>query len=149
KEMLDAYTAGINNYIASLSFRNYPIEYKLMGFKPEPWTKLKSALLLKYMADDLTGETDDIANTLLGNSFSESKLLCLFPEVEDITPVIPKGTVFEQGSLEVPQPPDDSNICVQLGKVSLQGKEETGKGSNNWVLSGSRTKSGKAILSND
>lgn len=35
KEMLDAYTAGINSYIHSLSYRSMPLEYKLMDFVPE------------------------------------------------------------------------------------------------------------------
>ncbi len=35
--IMDAYTAGGNKYISELKPRNYPVEYKLMGFQPEQW----------------------------------------------------------------------------------------------------------------
>lgn len=149
KQMLDAYTAGINHYIASLNYRYYPFEYKLMGFAPEPWTNLKSALLLKYMADDLTGETEDIARTVMRSLYSADELSCMFPDIKGITPVIPAGTVFDKPSMTAPVPPADSNISIYLGETDFDIKGESGKGSNNWVLSGSRTKSGAAILCND
>ena len=46
KKILDAYTKGVNAYIKQLSYTQYPIEYKLLGYKPEPWTNLKSALII-------------------------------------------------------------------------------------------------------
>jgi len=44
KVALEAYSDGINAYIASLSERELPLEYKLLNYKPEPWTPIKSAL---------------------------------------------------------------------------------------------------------
>src|SRR5690606_837550 len=52
KLVLDAYRDGINEYITSLDGKNYPVEYKLMGFAPQPWENINTALLLMYMADD-------------------------------------------------------------------------------------------------
>lgn len=153
KQMLDAYTAGVNAYISQLRFRNYPLEYKLMGFAPEPWTNIKSALLLKYMADDLTGETDDIAYTIMQaayNKYATVGMDCVFPGIKGITPVIPSGTQFTKPSLTVPATPPDSEVYVSLNlQADFAPKEEQGKGSNNWVLSGKKTKSGAAILCND
>jgi penicillin amidase len=104
--MLNAYRDGINSYIATLSFRELPIEYKLMGFRPEQWTNLRSALLLKYMADDLTGKTDDIAFTLLRDRLGEEQFNYLFPErTPGSRPVIPEGTKFEPPSLKMPPVP--------------------------------------------
>ncbi len=148
KQMLDAYAAGINTYISSLQYRDYPLEYKLMGFKPEAWTNLKSALLLKYMADDLTGYTEDIALTYLRTIYDDGEQHYKLPEVTGITPVIPTGTAFEQPSLSPPTPPADSNIRVPLNAGDFPPEQE-GKGSNNWVLSGKRTQSGAAILCDD
>ena len=53
KSACDAYTAGVNAYINSLDEKDYPLEYKLLNYKPEQWTNMKSALLIKYMAYDL------------------------------------------------------------------------------------------------
>ena len=41
----DAYTSGVNAYISSLTESSMPLEYKLLGYKPEPWSNLKTALL--------------------------------------------------------------------------------------------------------
>ncbi len=150
KEMMDAYTEGINNYIASLNYRHLPLEYKLMGFAPEKWTNLKTALLLKYMADDLTGKTDDIAMSYLRDVLPKEELDLLFPDkVPGSSPVIPKGTVFEKPSLSVPVAPPDSIAFPHFKAADFGERHEDGKGSNNWVLSGSRTASGAPILCND
>lgn len=149
KQMLDAYTAGINDYIQSLKYRDYPVEYKLMGFAPESWTNLKSALLLKYMADDLTGETDDIPLTLLRDALSPEEFAKLYPErIAGVNTVIPHDTIIQHGSLAIPAAPADSIAFAHLSSADFE-KAEAGKGSNNWALSGSRTKSGAAILCND
>jgi penicillin amidase len=55
----DNYTAGVNAYIESLDESSLPVEYKLMSYKPEEWTNLKSALFLKYMALEVAGVDKD------------------------------------------------------------------------------------------
>lgn len=150
KLMLDAYTAGVNEYISRIGYRDYPIEYKLMGFAPEAWTNLKSALLLKYMADDLTGYTEDIQLTVLKDLLAPEEFASLFPEkIAGSTPVIPSGTTFEKPSLQTPQPVADSLAFVHLQPCDFATETQEGKGSNNWAVSGSRTQSGAAILCND
>ena len=37
KAVCDAYTEGVNVYINSLNESGYPLEYKLLDYKPEPW----------------------------------------------------------------------------------------------------------------
>ncbi len=71
KAMCDNYTAGVNAYINSLSESQYPIEYKLIGYKPEPWSNLKTALFLKYMSYDLAGYDNDFEMTNAKNSFKQ------------------------------------------------------------------------------
>ena len=46
KMQYEAYAAGVNAYIDNLSPNLYPIEYKLLNYKPEKWTPLKTALFL-------------------------------------------------------------------------------------------------------
>jgi penicillin amidase len=150
RKMMDAYTAGINNYIASLNYRDYPIEYKIMGFAPEPWTNLKISLLLKFMADDLTGGTDDVALTYLREILPAGLFQMLYPEkISGSTPVIPAGTEFDKLSLTVPVAPPDSVAFPHFKLIDFGEHREDGKGSNNWVVSGARTASGAAILCND
>lgn len=153
KQMLDAYTAGVNHYISSLSFRDYPLEYKLMGYAPEPWTNLKCALLLKTMADDLTGYTEDFPLTLLKEQLSREEFEFLFPQrLNESTPVIPEGTRFDTHSLSVPEAPNDtvwSQLSQSLLAVRHFSERPDAIGSNSWAISGTHTVSGAPILCND
>jgi len=150
RQTLDAYTEGVNSYIAGLKFRSYPLEYKLMGFAPEPWTNLKCVLLLKYMADDLSGKTDDIAHSFLRNLLSRESFENLYPDkIAGSTTVIPPGTAFDPPSLHTPMAPPDSIAFPHFAGRDFDEPRVEGKGSNNWALSGSRTASGAAILCND
>lgn len=150
KEMLDAYSAGINYYISQLNYRAYPLEYKLMGFKPEAWTNIKTALLLKYMADDLTGYTEDIAMTVLRDMLSPAEFDLLYPSrMEGSATVIPPDTILQHPSLKALVAPPDSIAWAHLQTTDFIQDETDGKGSNNWALSGSRTLSRAPILCND
>src|SRR5262249_16849358 len=51
KRVLTAYSEGVNAYIHSLSYKNLPLEYKLLDYQPEEWTPYNCALLLKYMSN--------------------------------------------------------------------------------------------------
>jgi len=148
KEMIFAYTAGINDYIHSLSGAKMPLEYKLLDFKPEDWTPLKCALLLKQMSAVLAMGSDEFYMTNIRNKFGNDVLKDLFPDYpfkED--PIIPTGTKWNFKPLPLPEAPaDPGNITA--GNIRTKEKEE-GIGSNNWALSGSKTLSGFPILAND
>jgi penicillin amidase len=157
KLMLDAYREGVNAYIHSLNYRSLPLEYKLMGFYPEDWTNLRTALMAKNLADDLSSKTDDFALTLLRDQLGQTIFDQLFPErIPGSSPVIPKGTIYPKPSLTKPGFPGDS-VWARLSEkdqnaaasVSDKIDQDVALGSNNWAVSGKRTNSGKAILCND
>ena len=79
REVVLAYTAGVNAFIEALNPKDYPIEYKILDYAPELWTPLKCALLLKYMAWMLTGYASDLqmSNTLA--RFGKEVVDDLFP----------------------------------------------------------------------
>lgn len=153
KLVMESYSEGVNAFISSLNRKTLPLEYKLMGFEPEPWSPLRSALLLKYMANMLTGYETDFENTnavkLLGyNVFNE--VFPLFPDTL-LDPVIPIGTTY---------PVADTLPESELSFKPSEGRAETALaypferpepdyGSNNWAVHGSRTASGNPVLCND
>ncbi len=148
KEMILAYTEGINDYIGSLNAAQLPLEYKLLDFKPEKWTPLKCALLLKQMSAVLAMGSDELYMTNIRNTFGSSAVADLFPDYpfrED--PIIPVGTTWDFEPLAVPSTPPDTGIR-SVYNVRTKQKEE-GIGSNNWALSGAKTASGYPILAND
>ena len=62
-ELLEAYSDGVNAYLRQLSPKDYPLEYKLMGYGPEAWSPLKTALVMKVMAATLCAREDDLEAT--------------------------------------------------------------------------------------
>jgi penicillin amidase len=71
KATLDAYTEGVNAYINSLGEKDYPFEYKLLNYKPEQWSNLKSALLQMYLSFDLAGFEQDFEKTNAKSIFTK------------------------------------------------------------------------------
>lgn len=140
---IQAYCDGVNAYIASLDYSTLPLEYKLLDYRPEPWTPLKSSLLLKHMAKMLTGSERDFANTEALKLLGPELFAFLYPE---------------QNRLEDPVIPDFSPDTAAMGSFTAflgSGTWQTIDpqpshiGSNNWAVSGSRTASGNPILCND
>jgi penicillin amidase len=152
KAVYDAYTAGVNAYIETLTESSLPFEYKLIGYKPEKWTNLKTALFLKYMCYDLASHDDDFEMTNAKSFFNADDFAKLFPTVQDsLDPIIPKGTGFEKQKIFPVAPANADSVYLNSHElaVSESFKPDRENGSNNWAVSGSKTKSGAPILCND
>jgi penicillin G amidase len=152
KAVYDSYTAGVNAYIETLTESKLPLEYKLIGYKPEKWTNLKTALFLKYMCYDLASHDDDFEMTNAKSFFNADDFAKLFPAIQDsLDPIIPKGTVFEKQKIfpVAPAKADSAYLNSHELAVSESLKPDRENGSNNWAVSGSKTKSGAPILCND
>ncbi len=147
--ILEAYTAGINKYIAELNPRQYPIEMKLMGFKPEPWSLYKTALVKKYMDQTLCFGEDDLESSNAMKILRTDVFKKLYPEINPKqSPVIPTGTPW---NFKVSKPTEKAVAQEAIGLIrhKTYEKERGVLGSNNWAVAGSKTKSGKPILAND
>ncbi len=152
KLICDAYTAGVNSYIESLTESALPLEYKLIGYKPEKWSNLKSALFLKYMSYDLAGHDDDFEMTNAKSFFSKEDFAKLYPSIPDsLDPIIPKGTAFQKPGIDVKTPSNVDSLYFNLHDTLnvFEHKPAKENGSNNWAVSGKKTKSGFPILCND
>jgi len=150
---LNAYTAGINSFIEKLNTSELPIEYKLLGYEPEKWNNLKSALFIKQMTNTLAGYDRDLEYTNALEILGEEKFRILYSDIPDsLYPVIPKGTNYAQSTVELSVPGSADSLYFKR-KDTIQFvedyKPDPANGSNNWVVSGSKTKSGKPILAND
>ncbi len=145
---LEAYADGVNQYINQLNQARLPVEYKILNYKPEAWSAYKSLLLLKYMSDMLVGDRDlEYSNLrkILGREMLD-KLYPDFPEEND--PVIEAGHIWSFTPLEIKKP-DSLNYPDDLLVVEPLPQPEEGTGSNNWAVSGKKTKNGNPILAND
>lgn len=152
KSECDAYTAGVNAYIDGLTESSLPLEYKLIGYKPEKWSNLKTSLFLKYMSYDLAARDDDFELTNAKSYFNADDFSKLFPAIQDsLDPIIPKGTIYDTQRVfpKVPLNFDSVYLNSRELAVSKTSKPDRDNGSNNWAVSSSKTKSGAPILCND
>jgi penicillin amidase len=148
KQMVLAYTAGVNSYINQLAPKDYPIEFKLLDYKPEEWKPINCIFLLKLMSETLAGGSDQFGMTNNLKRFGPKAVNDLFPDYpywED--PIIPVGTKWNFKPLPIPKP--SAGYLAQMTDT-IRTKEITpGVGSNNWAISGSRSATGYPILAND
>jgi penicillin amidase len=139
---INAFCEGINQYIKS-SYKKLPVEFTLLGYKPEEWEPFHTINLIGYMAWDLKegwGEfvLDDIRKAVDSTLFSE-----LIPGYTGYTSV-----VYPENDRDCP----DGDVIARLSCVVAQ-LEELGAdifdASNNWAIDGSKSFSGKPVLAND
>jgi penicillin amidase len=146
--MVEKYTEGVNAYIRTLSYKNYPFEYKLLNYKPEPWTTLKCVLLLKSMAQSLSMGDKDMEMTNALSLFGPEMVSVLYPDREDVgDPIVSKpggweATVNLPDSVPLALPDTLINIDKLPGANPYTG-------SNSWVVSGSKTVTGSPMLAGD
>ncbi|WP_299110551.1 penicillin acylase family protein [uncultured Winogradskyella sp.] len=146
--IVKAYSDGVNSYINQLSPNDYPVEYKLLDYKPEAWTPKKSALLLMYMTKMLAGGDEDMENTNALRLFGKERFDLLFPDFFDITdPIIPKETDWSY--IDVPQTKNPNTKPILDSIAETIDKPDPNYGSNNWAISDKKSTTGNAILAND
>ncbi len=146
--LAEAYKEGVNSYINSLKKEDYPVEYKLLDYTPEPWTLKKSMLLLMYMSDMLAGWDSDLENTNLIRKIGKQQFDFLFPDYYDVVdPVIPKERDWSTWKVRVPEVPEGDFPLDTI--ESVMNKPHPNNGSNNWVVAASKSYSGNPILAND
>ncbi|WP_110114451.1 penicillin acylase family protein [Bacillus sp. CGMCC 1.16541] len=130
KQILKWYADGVNAYLEQ---HPLPVEFTLLGYKPEKWTPIDSLTIGKYMAFDLGGHWQGQAFRYeLLNQFPKEKAYELFPAYpKDAPTIVQEGTVDVEKSFATAVIPPEFN------------------GSNNWVVSGEKSASGKPILADD
>jgi len=153
--ILKAYATGVNHFIDELSYSHYPYEFKLLNYAPEPWT-IEKTVLVNVMMGYLSRSMDDLYFSRLQQILSKQDLEKLYPPFSQIDyPIIPDYNE-KTGSNIVVQAEHRNEVEKQnLDKAGAQQSwtdltaEKEKFGSNNWVVSGSKTKTGKPILAND
>jgi len=147
KRYLSKYAEGINAFIET-NREKLPLEFSLLNYEPEPWVITDSLAIGKYMSWVLGGNMQQELIMLAAmQSLPRDKweeLIPSYPE-DDLTIVQNEwqnaGLTFEK-ALTLLQ----LNNFTERATVGVPG---IGIGSNNWVVSGKMTKSGKPILAND
>lgn len=151
-EVLEKYVAGINTYIRALQPADYPIEYKILGYEPELWTPLKTALFAKSMAETLASRAQDVSATNALTLFGQADFDYIYQTYfKEESPIIPASVKWEDIRADLAK----DSTALQLGSaVPTTGKlpfEEAVPhlGSNNWAVNGAKSTTGNPILCGD
>lgn len=160
---VEAYVRGLNAYLATSSAR--PIEFRILRFRPEPFDAVDGIVWGKLMAWDLAGNArNEIRRARFVSVLGAKRAAELLP------PVPANPTILEDAEWRDNFPParergegpgEGRESTTVLGSSLLAGldrsfglagarePDDSGLGSNSWVIGGSRTVSGKPILAND
>ncbi len=156
REALLGYTAGINAYISSLSPKDYPVEYKLLGYRPEAWKPINSMYMLEQMTLTLAGRSNDLNMSAVLKQYGKAITDQLFPDYPMLqeSPVIPVGTSWDFKKLPIPlEIPMLDTLAQQPFRIPQSVKEREpkieGVGSNNWAVGAEKSITGYPILAND
>jgi penicillin G amidase len=158
----EAYARGVNALIESRA-SNLPIEFRILGYRPKPWQPEDSIVIANQMVKDLN-------YYFFGDALAREKILArLGPELtadlyvnrswHDRPPTVMREDLNDQENQSDSDDDDDdddsgpdTSVTQQRNTASeiwAQHAPEAVNGSNDWVVSGAHTVTGKPLLSND
>jgi penicillin amidase len=158
RRSLEAYAAGVNAFIDQNPGR-WGLEFQLLGLRPEPWRPEDGLKVLLLMHEDLSSswKAELQAEALAGLPVPLQRFLQPAVDAED-RPLVPDGrplpsdtAAFLQGGAAPDQVAGDPRLRTWLAAAAAQPvpEPEARLASNNWVVAGRRTWSGKPLLAND
>lgn len=158
--ILEAYSAGINGYLAERTGSALSLEYAIIGltnrgYEPHPWTPTDTLTWAKMMSWDLGSNMDrELSRALTAGVVGVERTEQLWPAYPEDQPVIvPTGTgstALEAPSLVLDDVTELADLAELVAAVrNLTGESGADIGSNNWVVDGSKTTTGMPILAND
>ena len=142
-DVFSAYAKGVNAYLRTHQ-DNLPLEYRLAGFKPEPWTVEHSLLYVRLMAWELNiaWHLDVVLGAVI-DRVGETKGEDIIPVYDNTKPTIIPD---REGRFA-----DGLRPFLEMDRQfrELRGAVGTHIGSNSWVVSGEKSVTGTPILAND
>jgi penicillin amidase len=151
--LLQAYAAGVNEFIARHRHR-LPIEFTLLGYQPRPWQAADSLGVALNMVKVLnTTWQSDLMRERVRAKVPPELYADLFPDHSDLDHPVAELLRAASGRGEhvrTPDPPHAEGLERAFAELGLATQEfQADLGSNNWVVSGAHTLSGKPLLAND
>ncbi|MDP6832442.1 MAG: penicillin acylase family protein [Alphaproteobacteria bacterium] len=150
RAVFTAYTAGVNAFLKSHR-GPLPPEFLILGHRPERWRVADSIVWTKVMALDLGGNwRKELTRLRLADRVGEDGIN------DFLTPYgleMPRGVLAAAGLKGGPVPDLADRILSDDGLLRILADARPalseGAGSNNWVVSGDRSATGKPLLAND
>ncbi|HVF98313.1 MAG TPA: penicillin acylase family protein [Chloroflexia bacterium] len=141
-EALQAYADGVNEFIRTHS-DSMPIEFAILGLPMEEWQPVDTIAFGKFQAWDLS---QDWAHELVGADLQKQVGAEQAARLMDTYPAGAPVTVPGANSGRANPMLASYNEHIRPWLLNL---ETEGLGSNNWVVDGTRSATGKPLLAND
>ena len=166
KSALERYAAGVNAVAMPLTGRRRPLEFQLLGIQVTEWTPVDSLAVGRLLAWRLAeNHQAELVRGALAAKLGEESARQLAGRYPTDAPAILGGPVRSQEAAELPtptrreapsltseaSPTEDRRAEAPAWPVGLEWLAPSAKGgnSNNWVIAGRKTRSGRPILAND
>lgn len=159
RRILEAYARGVNAFIDAMRDR-LPLEFRLLHYTPAPW-RIEDSLLIGANMDQMlnTQYNLELDREKVIRHLNAQEIADLYPATSwrDLPPAR-QATLSAENSQNKTKSEDDeddddqpdgpmtSSLSAEFGP---QPCEMCVPGSNNWVVSGDHTASGRPILAND
>ncbi len=176
RSQLESFAQGVNQYIAANHSR-LPIEFSLLRYDPEPWRPADTLLVVGYMYQTLTSSWRWDLNRLdVSALIGQERAAFLYDESSPYDhpivgarpatlpktaaaapkqdPIVGPALIKPANALKpaASQEPESTAALWSFAESTLFQFDEQVRaafGSNNWVVDGSHTASGKPLLAND
>jgi penicillin G amidase len=160
---IKAYVAGVNAYLSGPD-RQLPPEFTILGIEPEPWRPEDVLVWSKVLFWGVSSNWDKelLRAQLIAKLGDPAKAAQLMPAYTDDGPTIIPGTEMTArgrrgkggNNAGASAPRLDSSVVSGLLELNRRIEGQTGLGaegfgSNNWVIGGERTTTGRPLLAND
>lgn len=143
KPIIEAFVRGINAWIEQTK-DNLPIEFQLAGYKPEPWTP--EVCLTRMAGYVMTrNASTEITRAQLAREFGAAFVDQWMPAEPARKLEIPAGLDLAGIESRILAAATSASGTVSFG----QAVPNPNDGSNNWVIDGTRSATGKPLLAND
>ena len=141
RAMLDAYSAGVNAWIGRAE--SQPAEYALVEAGPEPWIPWDCLAVFKARHILMGVYEGKLWRARLVNRFGAERTAQMYPgHGQGHLLIVPPGAEYG-GDI------GDALEHLAAGAEYNAGLASADSGSNNWVLDGSRTATGRPLLAGD
>ena len=143
RALLEAYAEGVNAFVASDSAQ-LPLEFTILGITPAPWTPVDTLTWGKMMSYGLGGNYGmELLRARMIAALGPKAAQELLPPYAAGAPVIVPPESRDYSWLK------DASFARVEGLPTTLGNYDLNRGSNNWVVHGSRTSTGMPMLADD
>jgi penicillin amidase len=172
---LERYAAGVNAHLATATGRRRPLEFQILGVTPAPWTPVDSLVVGRLLAWRLAeNHQAELVRHGLAAQFGGAEALLLGGRYPAGAPSVIQGPASQAGPALPAEPASLAGRFPSPGATSAAGPASLARraapgaspagwpeglrwlrpgarrgGSNNWVIAGRRTATGRPLLAND